>query len=239
MTSWTKRINNVKPVLKSILNSTVIPNRIYLNLSVEEFPNKKNDLPQDLVEYINSNDRIILNWVEGENTKTMKKIFPILKYLEDDDIIINADDDMMFPKNLIQCRIGDFISYGMRYCISSKQKFTKNFFQKMYTLNPTSLFQKKMFNNWEKIVDDHVIKTYNDDRTYIYILWLNGYLNKPCSVYEINDMRKKYNYNPVHNAGSDYHMYPVGNSYDRIMIPYVEKLTGKKLEDSFGYFKKK
>lgn len=237
MTSWIKRINNVKPVLESILDNTLKPNKIFLNLSVEEFPDRENNLPHDLVELINSCEKIILNWVEGENTKTMKKVFPILDYLNDEDIIINCDDDMLFPRDLIQCRVNDFIKYGMRYCVSGKQSFTVNFFRKMYTLSPTTLFQKKMLKNWEKVVDDHILKTYNDDRTYIYILWLNGYQNKPCTCYEIDEMRKRYNYNVIENAGTDYHLYPIGNRFDRIMIPHVEKITGEKLENSFGFFK--
>ena len=35
----------------------------------------------------------------------MKKILPILKYLQDDDIIIDADDDILFPKDLIESRL--------------------------------------------------------------------------------------------------------------------------------------
>ena len=49
MTSWPKRIGNCHWVVKSILNNTVKPDAVYLNLSVAEFPNKDADLPKDLV----------------------------------------------------------------------------------------------------------------------------------------------------------------------------------------------
>ena len=88
MTSWVKRINNVKPVVENVMKGTLQPDRLYLSLSVSEFPNKELDIPKDLVEYFESDNRLIINWVEGENTKTMKKVFPVLQYLEDDDIII-------------------------------------------------------------------------------------------------------------------------------------------------------
>ena len=71
MTSQTKRIKNVKPVVENIMKNTLQPDRLYLSLSTEEFPNRETDLPKDLIEYFNSDDRLILNWVEGENTKTM------------------------------------------------------------------------------------------------------------------------------------------------------------------------
>lgn len=50
MTSWTKRIGNCYQVVKSILNNTMKPDVVYLNLSVEEFPKREQDLPKDLVQ---------------------------------------------------------------------------------------------------------------------------------------------------------------------------------------------
>ena len=73
MTSWVKRIGNVKKVVESVMDNTMKPDRLYLNLSKTEF--EGTDLPEDLVEYFNSDDRLIINWVEGENTKSMKKVF--------------------------------------------------------------------------------------------------------------------------------------------------------------------
>ena len=79
MTSWVKRIKNVKVVVESIMKNTLQPDRLYLSLSTEEFPNREIDLPKDLVNYFNSDGRLIINWVEGENTKCMKKTLIRLK----------------------------------------------------------------------------------------------------------------------------------------------------------------
>ena len=100
LTSWTKRIQYVKKVVESIMKNTVQPDRVYLNLSKTEFEGIQ--LPQDLVNYFDSDERLIINWVDGENTKSMKKIFPILAYLNDNDIIIDGDDDTLFPVDLIE-----------------------------------------------------------------------------------------------------------------------------------------
>ena len=81
LTSWKKRIQYVKKVVESIMKNTVQPDRVYLNLSKTEF--EGTELPKDLVNYFDSDERLIINWVDGENTKSMKKIFPILKYLKD------------------------------------------------------------------------------------------------------------------------------------------------------------
>ena len=70
------RIDFVKKVVESIMKNTIQPDRLYLNLSKTEFDGI--ELPKDLVDYFQSDERLIINWVEGENTKSMKKIFPIL-----------------------------------------------------------------------------------------------------------------------------------------------------------------
>ena len=108
MTSWVKRIGFVKSVVDSIMKNTVKPDRVYLNLSKTEFDNAGVRLPDDLVDYFNSDDRLIINWIDGENTKSMKKVFPILEYLDDDDIIIIIDDDELLPKVFIENRYNDF-----------------------------------------------------------------------------------------------------------------------------------
>ena len=49
MTSWYRRINNVKRVLDTLLIQTIRPYKIILNLCTEDFPNMEEDLPEDLL----------------------------------------------------------------------------------------------------------------------------------------------------------------------------------------------
>lgn len=63
MTSWQKRIKNVSKVIFSLLNQSVKPDSIELNLSIEEFPNKEKDLPEDLQNII-ENKLCNVNWVK-------------------------------------------------------------------------------------------------------------------------------------------------------------------------------
>ena len=60
-----------------------------------------------------------INWVPGPNTKTMKKVFPILPLLDDDDIIIYMDDDFILPSEFVQSRVDDFIGHGCNHAISA------------------------------------------------------------------------------------------------------------------------
>ena len=234
LTSWTKRINNVKRVVESIMENTVRPDRVYLNLSKTEF--KGIDLPSDLVEYFKSDDRLIINWVDGPNTKSMKKIFPILKYLQDDDIIISADDDILFPKDLIESRIKDFERYGKQYPITSNPHKTVGFNGRMFVVSAISLFQKKMFNHWMKFVTPVIIDTNNDDRTYLYLLWLNGYENRPCSKWSVQELLKKYDMN-LDSSLTTSKSIKMGRLYDMIAQKEFNKKSDKKIIGIFGYWR--
>ena len=102
-------------------------------------------------ELVLHNPLITLNWVEGKNTKPFKKIFPILKYCNDNDIIINIDDDMLLPSTFIESRIRDFNKY--KTCISGLQSKTINGYgggllpEVQHYLGAGSVYQKKMLNH--------------------------------------------------------------------------------------------
>lgn len=233
MTSWVKRIGNVRVVVESIMSNTVKPDRLYLNLSKTEFENIQ--LPSDLVDYFNSDDRLIINWVEGENTKSMKKVFPILEYLDDDDIIITADDDILFPKDLIESRINDFNKFGKCYAVTSNKKLASTF-KNMYVASAISLYTKRMLRNWDKYIDVDIINTYNDDRTYLYMLWLNGFLNKPCTRYGVDELLKSFGLNMDESSLSKNKQITIGRKYDDVAIKRLKKMTNKNINDMFGFF---
>ena len=125
-----------------------------------------------------TSNRVILNWVDT-NWKSFKKVFPVLPYLEDDDIIIDIDDDIFLPKDFIEARMKDFTDNGCKFPITSNLNKTMNLDSNV--LSAYSLFQKKMFDNWEKFVNDEIIRTCNDDRTYLYLIHMNGYELRPCT----------------------------------------------------------
>lgn len=235
ITSWIKRIGYVKKVIESIMDNTIQPDRVYLNLSKSEFVNV--ELPKDLVAYFESDERLIINWVDGENTKTMKKVFPILQYLDDDDIIITADDDIIFPKDLIESRIKDFNTFDRKYSITSN-KSSIGIFRNMNVASAISLYTKRMLKNWDRYVNDDIIKTYNDDRTYVYILWLNGFLNKPCSKYDVKELLKCYSLSLTETSMSARKQVIVAKNYDVVANKRMKEITNKNILDIFGLFQK-
>ena len=64
MTSWPKRISNLVPVINSLLNQTIEPDLIELNLCILEFPNKEKNFPEELKKMINEKKKIEINWVQ-------------------------------------------------------------------------------------------------------------------------------------------------------------------------------
>ena len=234
LTSWTKRINYVKKVVESIMNNTIQPDRVYLNLSQTEFEGI--ELPKDLVDYFNSDPTPIINWVSGPNTKSMKKVFPILEYLQDDDIIIDADDDILFPNDLIVSRLNDFNRNGRKFSISSNQHTSVGFGGQMVVVSAISLFQKKMFKNWEKYLTQKILDTNNDDRTYLHLMWLNGYKNKGCTKWSIQELLEKYDME-IGNKLKTVATFIGGKLYDKVVKNEIYK--EKDIIKSFGLWRTK
>ena len=170
-------------------------------------------MPEDLVEYFSSDDRLIINWVEGENTKPMKKVFPILEYLVDDDIIINIDDDALFPNDFIESRYNDFKTKNapITSCNNPRYHYVDKSL-KIWSCGPGSLFQKKM---------------------------LNGYKFTPCSSYfmqngsiDSNGTKLK-KYNDIEPMGKN-HVYNDKKRMFNILEIRLKSVFGVGFKDSFG-----
>ena len=179
-----------------------------------------------------TSNRVILNWVE-ENNKSFKKVFPILKYLEDDDIIIDIDDDMKLPKDFIESRLDDFKYACSEHPISSNLHKSINMDNTI--VQCYSIFQKRMLANWEKFVNETVIRTYNDDRTYLYLFHMNGYKVLPCSNYCIG--RSSGSVKSIGSTPKSDYRYLIGQKYDAAVKEVVSSLSnGRSIEECFGLF---
>ena len=237
MTSWVKRISNVKSVVENIMKNTLRPDRLYLSLSIEEFPNKELDLPKDLVEYFNSEEQLIINWVDGENTKTMKKVFPVLKYLEDDDIIIPVDDDIMYPLDYIEKRVGEYKTHFQPMSgINNKNKsyiYKRN--KMLGNLGAGCLFTKKMMNRWEEYVDEKILKSNNDDTCYAMLEWLNGYIPQECKYHDTVEIAKRCTYNEIEPSGK-LNRYIKKEELMHLHIDRIKEVTGMDYKNSFNFY---
>lgn len=104
LTSYPKRIEIVDKVIESLLKQRIPADEIILYLSIEEFPDKWNSLPERLLK-LTTNGVFKIEWVEG-NLKSHKKYFYALQNNKEN-IVITVDDDVIYSSLLIS----DFI-YG-------------------------------------------------------------------------------------------------------------------------------
>ena len=234
MTSWTKRIGNCVKVIEHVLNNTLTPNLIYLNLSVEEFPNLIDDLPQDLANLCMSNPIVKLNWIPGKNTKAMKKMLPILRYLDQDDLVMTLDDDTLLATDHIQSRYDDFKSNNGEYCITTCDKF----------ICSNNFFSRKMLNGYELFMTNELMQSGDDDRFYTDMLYFNGYKFICCSDYSIIENKTKhkiYNWfnaiDSLNNEGN--HKYAPWHVIVSLFSQRCMELFGKEYKDCYGILRGK
>ena len=127
ISSWNKRINNVYYVLTDILDNTVKPDKIVLNLAKDDFGFKhymsleelvlSERFPINLLNLIKNND-IDVHWYDDGSIKSWKKFEYVTKMYRDDNIIIAIDDDKRYSNVFIETMIKSFEYYGSKYPIS-------------------------------------------------------------------------------------------------------------------------
>lgn len=163
MTSWPKRIDNVPTVINSLLNQTLKPDIIQLNLSEDEFPNKLSDIPQALKQLIEENNKKIkIEWVKGNNG-VFKKIIPTLKkYYGVEYLLLSVDDDWIYRNDYVKLMVDYINKYNSdSFCLSTSPVVGNRIIYK------SSCFEKDF---WEKLTQD-VISTRIDDA------YITHYLN--------------------------------------------------------------
>lgn len=152
----------------------------------------------ELVSMFRTEPTFKINWVPGPNTKTMKKIFPVLPLLEDDDIIIYVDDDFIFPTGFIQSRVNDFIYNDCKHAISAWCGSTRGSmltnltgFTISNSSQPSSLVTKRMLSGYEVFYNNSdVCYRSADDSLYTLLVTLNGFTYVPCSDYGLSQSGK-------------------------------------------------
>lgn len=209
LTSWPKRIGNVATVISSLLNQDVQPDIIQLNLSEDEFKNKEEDLPEDIIDLIANNSNIIIEWVKG-NDGVFKKIIPTLKkHYGENYFLLSVDDDWIYRKDYIKIMIQYLKDYKSdSFCLSNSPVIGNRMIYK------STCFEKDF---WEKLTQN-VIDNRIDDAYIQYYLQCKG---KKMACYrpsDTPDITRKYN--PVHPNSKN----TVTGSYSYEDIKKAEKV---------------
>lgn len=166
MTSWYGRIDNVATVIKSILNQTTKPDLVELNLSLEEFINKEEDLPEDLLELIKDNKIIEINWCE-ENNWTFKKIIPTLKkFYGEDYYLVSIDDDYLYAENFIEKTLE----------ILLKKELDAFNFSSCAILGNREIYRASIFTPdfWEDLKPEDIATRNDDGYIYYYLKYIKN-----------------------------------------------------------------
>lgn len=98
MTSFPARIESVSNVVKQMMIQTVRPDEIVLWLSEEQFPEKEQQLPKELLDL--KAYGLTIGWCAGD-LKAYKKFLPAMKAYPEDLIMI-IDDDLVYPVDFVE-----------------------------------------------------------------------------------------------------------------------------------------
>lgn len=193
LTSWKKRINTVTRTLFSLI--TKCPGfHIVLVLSEDEFPQKENELPEDLNILANNNFIEIL-WIK-ENVKAFKKIlFTMDKYR--DVPIISADDDCIYKYNYAEELYNEWLK-NKKNVVSYKNAIQYGI---VATWGCSTLYPPYYFKEYGlKWLNKRIIDLGLDDNYYIVVrkrLKLNGTSVIRKRIEEVVDFMNEID--PLHN----------------------------------------
>ncbi len=106
LTSFPERINVVVKTIKTLLIQTMKPDKVILWLAQEQFPNKEDDLPKELLDL--KEYGLTIDWYK--DIRSYKKIIPALKKYPDS-VIITTDDDIYYAPDTVETLYRSYLKY--------------------------------------------------------------------------------------------------------------------------------
>ncbi len=123
-TTVPSRIAQIKPTIISLLQQTHRPSIIELNLAIEP---QKNDGDWSIPLWLESLTSVSINWLDYDYGPASKLIPTLERHQNEDCLIIVVDDDMIYPKDLIENFYkADQQSRGGKVFCASGHLITKN-----------------------------------------------------------------------------------------------------------------
>ena len=191
-TSWKKRIQYCKHVVDLMMKQTTLPDKIILNLSEEEFPNKYNDLPKELIQEEEHNTLFEIYWVK-ENTNVWKKIIPTMNRFPQA-LVFSIDDDIEYPNNYISEMYNTYCENNKCYPIVAYEFIIDN---DLCHSGPFTLTSKKFYGELlDKIYDELIHPSINErkwqsDIVYYKVTNSLGYKYIKCENIDGNTLYRK------------------------------------------------
>ena len=107
LTTWYKRVSTVHLVLNTLVNQSKEADMIILCINKEELDAAQIEIPTQVNDLVNKGLVTIL-W--AENLKSYKKLVPALMQFPND-IIVTADDDILYPSNWLELLHDSYLKY--------------------------------------------------------------------------------------------------------------------------------
>lgn len=107
MTSFPAAISYAQKAIESILNGSVLPNKVILYLTFSQFGEK--GIPQELLNLSQNNPRFEIRNYE-KDIRSYRKLIPALADFPDA-IIVTVDDDVEYNKNMLR----DLLHFHIQY----------------------------------------------------------------------------------------------------------------------------
>lgn len=165
LTTFPARIHTLKYTLYSIFMQNLVPKKVILSLSNQEFENKI--LPDEILEFQKYGLEILWN---DKNLYQYNKIIPTLKKYGNE-VIITIDDDVFYPQGLLK---GLFESYLKNKNVVWTQR-----------ARIINLINNKVdsFSTW-KLVKKNDFKNQENPRFDLFLEGVGGVLYPPNSLYK-------------------------------------------------------
>jgi hypothetical protein len=233
LTSWKGRIKFIGKNIETIINNTIKPKKVILNLSIDEFPKKTFELPKDILNLMLKYDNFEIFWVKEDNN-VFKKLIPTLDRYKSS-LIISVDDDISYPKNTIEEMLKCYNKYGGRNPVSFGGKVSDWNIDGTILhshFGPGTIVKYKYFG--EKLKEIYMNTTVNrikkgikcpSDVLYTYAALLNGYYYIRCRDFSISKYRTKTRkkYPKPFSENSNKHFLTLLNSYHNVIRNYLKE----------------
>ena len=143
LTTTSSRLELCAATIWSLVHQNMLPDKINLWISHEAYMADQGIkcAPKWVNELNKIHDIVSVHFVH--NTGPYRKIFPALINSVDDDILIYADDDVIYGANWLSELINEFNRHEQRYVVASRVKcIRKNFLGLIQSYNMYKIHQK-------------------------------------------------------------------------------------------------
>lgn len=144
LTTTSTRLELCGATLWSLVNQAFLPDRINVWVSREPYLTDQGIqcIPTWILELNKINNIIHLKYTE--NTGPYRKIFPALKVASDEDILVYADDDVIYGREWLQALIKNFSDNDGKYVVASRVRLrNKNVLGLYQSYNRYNICSKK------------------------------------------------------------------------------------------------